>query len=589
MKSFMGRHRLILPILLLAIFLRFFNITNNPPSLFGDEVDLGYHAYSISQTGRDYQGNFMPLHFRSLAEWRTPLYLYSAVPTVALFGITPLGVRLPAAIFGVLSIWAFYLLIKEMINGKWLMDKRSNIKHHSSFINHLPLIASFLLAISPWHLQYSRAGFEVTQLLFFLTMGLYLFYRSLGNGKWLWLSVTLLVLTPLIYSTAKFFTPVLLVFLFIAYKRDILSISARHKIYAVIAGLVVGIPIIYTTLFGGGSQRFGYIGVFSDPIIEPEVGFSRLTDARMRGETGLSLSPTFIDRAIHNKFTFVGERILKNYLQSFSTEFLFIKGDPNPRHSIGIGGLYRIEIIALVMGIIFFFSSKSIPAKTKIFIATWILLAPIPAAITRDGGNHATRLILLLPPLIFLISYGIVEGLNRLPSKLKNITAVGYLAVFILSFGLYLHEYYVHYPWNSERWWHAGWGEAVTEIKNIDKGYDRVIISMSGEPAWIFFAGHYQYPPDLWQKEFPVGRDGDVPGFGSISHTGKFYFGSPREDIKIYGLGDFIDSKTLYLANAGEVGANLITEPERTPAGLTLIKSIAYPSGEPAFYIFSGN
>ena len=83
--------KLLLVILLIAGILRFWKISEVPVSLFGDELDVGYHAYSILKTGRDYSGNFMPIHFQSLAEWRTPLYLYSAVPTVALFGISPLG------------------------------------------------------------------------------------------------------------------------------------------------------------------------------------------------------------------------------------------------------------------------------------------------------------------------------------------------------------------------------------------------------------------------------------------------------------------------------------------------------------------
>src|SRR3972149_9042149 len=101
-------------VLAIASFLRLWKISEVPVSLFGDELDVGYHAYSILKTGRDYSGNFMPIHFQSLAEWRTPLYLYSAVPTVALFGISPLGVRLPAAIFGVANIWLLYLLVREL-------------------------------------------------------------------------------------------------------------------------------------------------------------------------------------------------------------------------------------------------------------------------------------------------------------------------------------------------------------------------------------------------------------------------------------------------------------------------------------------
>src|SRR3989338_9212559 len=106
--------RALLVILLVASLLRLWRIDQVPVSLFGDELDVGYQAYSILKTGKDYSGNSWPLHFHSLAEWRTPLYLYSSVPTVALFGISPLGVRLPAALFGVLSIWVMFLLVRQL-------------------------------------------------------------------------------------------------------------------------------------------------------------------------------------------------------------------------------------------------------------------------------------------------------------------------------------------------------------------------------------------------------------------------------------------------------------------------------------------
>lgn len=93
------------------------------------------------------------------------------------------------------------------------------------------------------------------------------------------------------------------------------------------------------------------------------------------------------------------------------------------------------------------------------------------------------------------------------------------------------------------------------------------------------------YDPSKWQKNFPIGNDVDLKGFGKVSHIGKFYFGMPPGGV--YEWGGVIDESTLYLANAKEVGPNLIMEPERTPGNLKLIKSIAFPSGEPAFYLFS--
>lgn len=561
---------LLVAILTASAFLRLWKISEVPTSLFGDELDVGYQAYSVLKTGKDYYGNFMPIHFHSLAEWRTPLYLYSAVPSVAVFGISPLGVRLPAAIFGILSILALYLLVKEI-------TKRDD----------LAIISSLVLTFSPWHIQYSRAGFEATLLLFLLLIGLWLFFKSLSKKKYLWFSIFCLVLTPWVYSTAKLFTPILLVFLFFLYRREILSQGKKELIKAVIAGLVVGIPIAYSTVFGGGTERFSYISIFSDPTIEPEVGTARQIDARVRGETGTGLTPTILDRVVHNKFTLVGGNVVRNYLQAASSEFLFIKGDPNLRQSVGIGEFYRIEAIALILGLIFFFT-RGKERKVKIFITFWILAGVFPSVLTRDGGNHATRLILILPSLVFLISYGFLEGYKLLSPRFRSIGIIVYLGIWLVSFGLYQHEYWVHYPWQSERWWHAGFKESIQSIKEIDKDYDRVIISTANEPPWIFFAGWYEYPPEAWQKEFPIGNDVNLSGFGKISHTDKFYFGSPEAEIGIYGIGKYMDSKTLYLAVAKEIGANLIMEPGRTPPELKLVKAIAYPSGEPAFYLFSG-
>jgi len=553
--------RVLVLILLLAGLLRLWRLSEVPVSLFGDELDVGYQAYSILKTGRDYYGNYMPLHFHSLAEWRTPLYLYSVVPTVGLFGISPLGVRLPAAIFGILGVYVFYLLTKELFE-----DERFG------------LLSAFVLAISPWHIQYSRAAFEVTQLLFFLILGLFFFFKALKNGRWLWLSAVCFSLTPWVYSTAKLFVPMLILFLVVVWWKDLLGLKGKYLLRSAVVFVIVGGPMVYSVLFGGAAQRFGYVSVFTNPSTEHEVGVARLNDAQMRGERGTGISPRIDDRALHNKYVYWGENLISNYFRAFSTEFLFISGDPNLRHSIkGMGQLYRVEAFVLLLGLIWFFTSK-IEKKKKLLIVFWLMAGAVPAAITRDGGNHATRLILILPPLGFLIAYGI--------SRLNRFWLVVFGAMLMVNFGFYEHDYWVHNPWNSERWWHSGFREAISEIKSSESDYDRIVISTANEPPWIFFAAWYEYTPEKWQAEFPIGNDVDLPGFGKVSHIDKFYFGSLG--VGLYEMGKILDSKTLYIASEKEVNVNLIAEPERLPGDLILVKAIAYPSGEPVFYLFSG-
>jgi len=574
MQIVQGRKVLIvfLILLIIASFLRLYRISDVPVSLFGDELDVGYHAYSILKTGRDYSGNFMPLHFHSLAEFRTPLFLYSAVPTVAIFGISPLGVRLPAAIFGVLGVLCIFLLVREVSQD-----------------NLLALAASATLTFSPWHIQYSRAAFEVTQLLFFLLGGLYFYFKALkGDGKWLVVATVGLSLTIWIYSTAKLFTPFLIFFLFFLYRRELLKLPKKHLFLSLIVGFFLIAPFFYTVFWGGGAQRFGYLSVFTDPTVEPEVGTARLVDAQMRGEKGLGLSPSIQDRVFHNKFVLWGSKIANNYFESFSSDFFFNKGDPNLRHSIeGVGQFYKIESVALILGLLLFFTNFN-NKKFKFLIVFWLLAGVIPSSITRDGGRHATRLILILPPLVFLMAYGLLGTLRKLKGYLRFVFLVIYLLVFTLEFVSYQHNYWVHNPSYSERWWHAGFREAINEIKKLEDEYSKVIISTQNEPPWIFFAAWYEFPPDLWQREFPLNNKVNLDGYGEISHIGKFYFGSPQEK-DIYGWYKVLNLDTLYLATEKEVKINLILEPERVPAGIKLVKSIPFPSGEPAFYLFSGD
>ena len=580
----------LLLILILASFFRLWGLTKVPVSLFSDEVDVGYQAYSILQTGKDYMGNTWPLHFQSYSDARTPLYIYAAVPSVFIFGVSPLGVRLPSAIFGVFGVWGMYLLVNELMSYglrvKGLKDITRNALTRNS--RTVALISALVLAVSPWHIQYSRAAFEVTMLLAFCLFGLYFFFRTLTvgrqdikEGKYLWISTALLVFTPWIYSTAKFFTPILLFTLLTIWKKDLLHLDKKNLLKSAVVGLIVGVPIIISTLFGGGASRFSYISVFSDPTTTHEIDYARLLDAQFRGQT-TNVIPKVASRFVHNKATFWTEKIVNNVFSAVSADFLFINGDPNLRHSIkGVGQFYWIESIALLLGLIFFFGSFK-ERKIKILISFWLVVGVIPSAITRDGGTHATRLILILPPLIFLISYGILVGLSKLKGNAPQLLAASYLLLFTLEFGFYQHKYWVDNPWQTERQWHAGFYEAVEEIKKLEESYEKIIISDKYEPPKIFFAGLYQYPPDAWQKGF---EKVSIPGFDYLEKVGKFYFGHAGP-INVSNLSEYLDKSTLYIAAANEVPVNLIREPEKTPSGLSLIKSIAFPSGEPAFYFF---
>jgi 4-amino-4-deoxy-L-arabinose transferase-like glycosyltransferase len=566
-KIFTKTKLVLLVIILVASLLRVWRLNEVPVSLFSDELDVGYQAYSLLSTGRDYFGNAWPVSFQFYHENRADLYIYSLIPTIAIFGVTPWGVRLPTAVFGILGVWSLFLLVRQMTKD----DK-------------LALISAGVLAISPWHIQYSRLAFDATMLLTFLLFGLYFFFRSLTKPKYLWISVALLVFTPWIYQTAKLFTPILLIFVFLVWRKQITKFKKIELIRAAIIGLLLCVPIIYSTFFAGGILRAEYLSVFSDPTTKSEVDYSILYDTQVRNAYGGGILSKISSRVIHNKFTFWGSKVINNYISSLSFEFLFLKGDPNLRHSIGgIGQFYKFEVIPLILGILFFFT-KFKDKKIRYLILFWVFAGILPAAITRDGGNHATRLILILPPLVFLISYGLVESFRRLKGLKSKILLASIVFLYLISFGFYEHNYWIHNIFYSERSWQVGYKEVITFLKDKEQEFTKMIITNANDDPRIFFASLYPASPQEWQKGL---EKKSVSGFGELEHFGKYYFGQVDGSVGLANLSDYLDYETLYVASSREIKGNIITGQQSVPEGLTLLKAVQYPSGEPAFYIFA--
>src|SRR5512142_864595 len=98
MNKFSKNFLFLILILILAGFLRLWQLGQAPPSPDWDEAALGYNAYSILKTGRDEYGTKFPLTLRSYDDYKPPLYAYITIPSVAVFGLNVWSVRLPSVI-----------------------------------------------------------------------------------------------------------------------------------------------------------------------------------------------------------------------------------------------------------------------------------------------------------------------------------------------------------------------------------------------------------------------------------------------------------------------------------------------------------
>lgn len=544
-------------ILILSIFLRLWKLNSLPVSLFGDEVDVGYHAYSLLKTGKDYLGNLPIFYVHSIADKKAPLYSYIVVPTVGFFGITPIGVRLPAVIFGVLGILLIFLITRILVNES------------------VGLIAALMLTLSPWHIQFSRGGLEHTLMLSLFLAGVYFLLRSFSRNRLLLFSSLCFALTPYAYHAAKIFLPLILFVILAIWFKEIKKISRKYLVISFSILSIVSGPIMISSFFGSSAERFDSLSIFNNPINIGEIGVDRVRDKQMNFPIG---------NLFHNKYTLLFGKIEDNYLKSFSTQFLFTRGDPNLRHSILQNGeFYKYQLIFLILGIVFF-ASKLSKIKSKFFIASWLMLAPFPSIITNEGGEHAGRLFFMIPPLIILIATGIYYGYSIF--RFKKIYLLTLIITIALSFTVYIHNYFVHYPFDGEYWWHSGYKEAIQSVVLEGKKYEKVIISSANEPSLIFFLAWSSFSPEIFQKNYPL-KSGNLDGIGKAGLLDKYYFTEVGSGISLYELGAKLPKDAIYLATQKEINLDLIKEPDRVPSNLQLIKSVSYPSGVPAFYLFT--
>ena len=90
--------------LALGIGLRTAALGSVPAGFNQDEACNGYDAYSLLHTGRDQHGNLLPVAIQAFNDYRMPLFDYSLIIPIGLFGLHPVSVRLGAAIWGIADL-----------------------------------------------------------------------------------------------------------------------------------------------------------------------------------------------------------------------------------------------------------------------------------------------------------------------------------------------------------------------------------------------------------------------------------------------------------------------------------------------------
>jgi 4-amino-4-deoxy-L-arabinose transferase-like glycosyltransferase len=462
-------------ILLIAFCLRFFQLGSNPASLYWDEAAIGLDAYSIATTGKDMNNQFFlqPV-LGSYGDFKAPVLIWLVTPFVRVLGMTALAIRLPVALFSVLSVYLAYRLLKELLTFDDRLARRYKF---------MPLLLALIMAISPWTVHFGRIGFESSLSVAFLLLALLFFLKALKNkGHYFLLSALFASVAVYSYYSLRFILPLFYLALMIIFFKEIKKNQLwRQLILALCLFVVAMIPILSSPYYARSQEyRFN-----NDNLVHHQKVIEESSQYLERYGSNL------YSRVVYHRYLFVVRDFLSNMAAHFSNDFLFFKGDANLRqHSGYFGEFLLVSLPFYYLGLFLFF--KNYKSKLSAFLLVFMLLSPIPAAMVYEVP-HASRAIYLFVPFSILIAWGI----NEFILFGKKIAIFVTAALLLMNAGFYYSDYFIEYPKRSSEAWLYSYNQVALYLKEHYQEFSKVEIS---ERYWLprIFV-YYQFPQLLDQ------------------------------------------------------------------------------------------
>lgn len=554
-------HKYIIVITLLALVLRGVGNSSFPTGFTQDEAGIGYDAYSLLRTGRDMWGESFPLALRSFGDFKMPLYTFLAIPTVLLFGLNEFAVRLPSVLFGTLSVLVTYFMVYKLSNKK-----------------SLAIWSSLFLALSPWHISLSRGAFEANLTSLFIPLGALGFLKGLKNPKWMIVSAFSFGFNLFSYHSARYFTPLVLLVLLVVSRKQLTrqnnalkSISEtviKYRWSIIVFSIFLLLTII--SMFSGASRRGLDITIFNPTDEWALVSHKRYT-AVLQG------IPDQVARLFSNKATYVFDTFVGNYLNYFSTTFLFTRGVSEWSYGmiVGRGVLYMFEVMFVVVALYSFVKRKGFQGLQ--FIVLWLVIAPLPAALTKGPGFSGTRTSVMIPAIQILSAWGLVYILKQasnLSVNLRKAIKIVFVGILSVSLVLFLLDYFVLTPPKAAKSMSYGKKEVVKYVAAMEANYEKIIVSRTLSVPHIWFAFYDQIDPKVVQHASKDWLNYEKEGFDYLDQ----YDG--------YTLGKYQFGNIFYEQRQEETGTLFVGTPPEFPENLQPLKTFYYPDQSPAYVVF---
>mgnify|MGYP001614624290 CR=1 FL=1 len=381
---------LLFVILIIAAFFRLYNINQTPPGLYPDEAMNGNNALEAIAAGN--WKNFYPEN-----NGREGLFINIQALSIIIFGNQPWALRGVSAIFGIFTVLGIYFLTKKLFE---------NYKIENSEL--IALLSAFLIAVSFWHINFSRIGFRAIMAPFFLTWAVYFILKSfdpvrnnsealpaknssdsassleisngVGEEKYKNTIIAGIFYGLGFYSYIAYrATPLLILIIFIYWFlkfRDLRKEIVKKFIVFTLTSIIVFAPLGYYFLthpqdfFGRTAQ----ISVFSSPAPLKTLALNVVKTAGM--------------------FNFSGDL---NWRHNYA-------GTPELFWPIGI-----MFLVGIFFGFISFLKNFKLKIENYfpfLILFSWLVIAALPVVVSGEGIPHALRAIIMIPPIFILAGFG---------------------------------------------------------------------------------------------------------------------------------------------------------------------------------------
>jgi 4-amino-4-deoxy-L-arabinose transferase-like glycosyltransferase len=345
--------------LLLAAFLRLWQIGTLPPGLHYDEAADTIIAQQIAR------GESAPI-FVAAYTGKEVLFFYWAALWMKLIGPTVFTMRLAAALLGVLTVAVTYWTVRELLAAP-LSRKGRGVGGEG-----VALLATIFIATSFWHVLMSRLGFRSIAEPFIQALAFALLFRGLRLNRWGWIIAAgaLIGLNLYTYLAARLFpVAIAAIFLFlIAFDRGQRKLRAGQFMVVAVTALIVFAPL----------------GMYF--LSNPSAFLTRIEQVAPRGDQVAAL--------------------LDNVARTFG--MFFLSGDPyirfnlpyRPLFSLAWGVLFVFGLIVALVGVL---RGRTIWRRTAYFsmiIVTMIMLLPTALAVNEITPSNLRAIGLM--PLVFV-------------------------------------------------------------------------------------------------------------------------------------------------------------------------------------------